>query len=131
MYKSFGGALGVQKLNSATVLIQRHQRRLPHAEYVLHRAGCSQEVDQLLREGWRWNDSRRGYDSRDTFRSGPLDENTSTTVDRSHGSHGFYRLDLRSPAAARSRAEGGASTDAASHRNGKKEKRSHRRQQDL
>jgi len=39
MYKSFGGALGVQELNSATALIQRHQRRLPHAEYVLHRAG--------------------------------------------------------------------------------------------
>ncbi len=26
MYKSFGGALGVQKLNSATALIQRHER---------------------------------------------------------------------------------------------------------
>jgi len=26
----------------------------PLAEYVLHRAGCSQEDDQLLREGWRW-----------------------------------------------------------------------------
>src|SRR3984893_17514574 len=26
-------------------------RRLPHAEYVLHRARCSQEDDQLLREG--------------------------------------------------------------------------------
>src|SRR5713226_8518 len=25
-------------------------RRLPHATYVLHRAGCSQEDDQLLRE---------------------------------------------------------------------------------
>src|SRR5437899_9745176 len=34
---SHGGALGVQKLNSATALIQRQPRRLPHAEYVLHR----------------------------------------------------------------------------------------------
>jgi hypothetical protein len=42
---SRGGALGVQKLNSATPLIQRHQRRLPHGDYVLHRAGCSQEDD--------------------------------------------------------------------------------------
>src|SRR6266404_9277046 len=39
-------------------------RRLPHADYVLHRAGCSQEDDQLLRKGWRWHDSRRRYDSR-------------------------------------------------------------------
>src|SRR5262245_40287710 len=32
---SHGGALGVQKLNSATALIQRQPRRLPHAKYVL------------------------------------------------------------------------------------------------
>src|SRR5258708_1604163 len=37
-------------------------RRLPHADYVLHRAGCSQEDDQLLRKGWQWHDSRRGHD---------------------------------------------------------------------
>jgi hypothetical protein len=49
MYKS-GGALGVQKLNSATTLIQRQPRRLLHAKYVLHRLGCSQENDQLLRD---------------------------------------------------------------------------------
>jgi len=29
--------------------------------------GCSQEDDQLLREGSQWRDSRRGNDSRDTF----------------------------------------------------------------
>src|SRR5260370_36500522 len=40
--------LGVKKLNSATPLIQKQPRRLPHAEYVLHRARCSQENDQLL-----------------------------------------------------------------------------------
>src|ERR1700686_2295297 len=37
-------------------------RRLPHADYVLHRTGCSQEDDQLLREGWQWHDSRRRHD---------------------------------------------------------------------
>jgi hypothetical protein len=42
-------------------------------------------------------------------------------VDGSDGSHRFYRLDLRSPASARSRAEGGASTDAAGHCGGEKE----------
>jgi hypothetical protein len=29
------------------------------ADHVLHRAGCSQEDQQLLRERWRWHDSRR------------------------------------------------------------------------
>src|SRR5437899_8392975 len=72
MYES-GGALGVQKLNSATVLIQRQPRRLPHAKYVLHRLGCSQEKDQLLREGWKWSDSRRRRDSCNTIRSGQMD----------------------------------------------------------
>src|SRR5712692_10765050 len=42
-------------------------RRLPHADYVLHRTGCSQEDDQLLREGWQWHDSRRRYGSRHTL----------------------------------------------------------------
>src|SRR6266852_1313951 len=42
-------------------------RRLPHADYVLHRAGCSQEDDQLLREGWQWHDSRRRFSSRHTL----------------------------------------------------------------
>jgi hypothetical protein len=28
-----------------------------------------------------------------------LDENTATAVDRGDGSHGFYRVNLRSPAA--------------------------------
>jgi hypothetical protein len=37
-------------------------RRLPHADYVLHRRGCSQEDDQLLREGWQWHDSHRRHD---------------------------------------------------------------------
>src|ERR1700730_6698600 len=67
MYKSFGGALGVQKLNSATALIQRHQRRLPHAEYVLHWAGCSQEDDQLLREGWQRPHSRGRFPAATRF----------------------------------------------------------------
>src|SRR6266852_3678770 len=43
-------------------------RELPHANYVLHRAGCSQEDDQLLREGWQWRDFRQRYDPRHTFR---------------------------------------------------------------
>src|SRR6266446_9885069 len=34
-------------------------KEAPHAEYVLPRTGCSQENDQLLREGWKRQRSRR------------------------------------------------------------------------
>src|SRR5260370_23231938 len=88
MYES-GGALGVQKLNSATALIQRQPRRLPHAKYVLHRLGCSQEIDQLLREGCKWSDSCRRRDSCNTIRSGQMDEDSPTAVDGGDGSHLF------------------------------------------
>jgi hypothetical protein len=49
----------------------------------------------------------------------------AAAVDRGDGSHGFYRVDLRSLAAPRRRGEGSASVDAASHRGGEKEERSH------
>ena len=35
--------------------------------YVLHRTGCSQEDDQLLREGRQWHDSLRRIASRHTL----------------------------------------------------------------
>src|SRR6266850_212192 len=60
---SHGGALGVKKLNSATPLIQIQPRRLPHGKYVLHWLGCSQENDQLLREGRQRPHLRRSRDS--------------------------------------------------------------------
>src|ERR1700688_2556919 len=44
MFESFTRALGVQKLNSATALNKRHQRRFAHAEYVLHWAGSAMEA---------------------------------------------------------------------------------------
>src|SRR6266851_1622872 len=61
---SHGGALGVKKLNSATTLIQIEPRRLPHGDYVLHRFGCSQENDRLLREGRQWPYLRSRFDTR-------------------------------------------------------------------
>jgi hypothetical protein len=33
----------------------------------MYYAGCSQEDDQLLREGWQWQGPRRGHDSGHTF----------------------------------------------------------------
>src|SRR5580704_2220976 len=61
----------------------------------------------------------------------PLDKNTTAAVDRGDGSHRFYRVDLRSLAAARLRAEGSTSVDAAGHCGGEKEERPHRREEDL
>src|SRR5712664_1280096 len=127
---SHGGALGVKKLNSATALIQIQPRRLTHGEYVLHRLGCSQENDQLQREGWKRHRSRRRCYSRHTMGSGQMDEDASAAVDSGDGSHHFHRLDLRSSEATCSCPEGGASADVACHRRGQEEKRSHRCPQD-
>src|SRR5882724_1732539 len=90
-------------------------KEAPHAEYVLHRIGCSQENDQLLREGWKRHRSRRRCHSRHTMGSGPMDEDASAAVDSGHGSYDFHRLDLRSSEATCSCPEGGASADVACH----------------
>src|SRR5258708_6934924 len=115
---SHGGALGVKKLNSATALIQIQPRRLPHGDYVLHRFGCSQENDQLLREGRQWPYLRRRLDTRHAIDSGPVDEDASPAVDSGYGSDHLHGLDLRSSQAACRSSEGGASADATSDRGG-------------
>src|SRR6267143_5946098 len=103
-----------KKLNSATALIQIQPRRLPHGDYVLHRFGCSQENDRLLREGRQWPYPRSRFTTRHTSSVGHVDENTSPAVDGGHGSDHLHGLDLRSsPAACRS-SEGGTSADAPS-----------------
>src|SRR5215469_2720520 len=118
------------KLNSA-LADSETPRRLLHGTYVLHRPGCSQADDQLLREGRQWQDSRRGIDSGYPFGSGSLAKNTPTAMECSDGSYVIQRLDLRSPQTACCRPEGGAPPDVAGHRRGEKEERSHRCQQDL
>src|SRR6266853_5799180 len=122
---SHGGALGVKKLNSATALIQIQPRRLTHGDYVLHRFGCSQENDQLLREGRQWTYLCRRFDTRHAIDSGHVDEDASAAVDGGHGSDYFHELDLRSSASARRRSEGGASADATGHRGGQEKERPH------
>src|SRR2546428_10839049 len=69
-------------------------------------------------------------DRSNTLGTGRLDEDASATLDRSHGSNDFHRLDLRSSAPARSAGEGSASADAARHRSGQEGERSHRGRQD-
>jgi len=66
MYKSMEERL-VYKAELSDRADSETPKEAPPAEYVLHRAGCSQEDDQLLREGWQWKDPRRRYDSRHTF----------------------------------------------------------------
>src|ERR1700719_94898 len=89
-----GGALGVQKLNSADADSET-PRRLPHGTYVLHRAGCSQAEDQLLREGQRWQGVLRRIALRHAPGPGRLDENTAAAVERGDGSDHVHRVDLR------------------------------------
>src|SRR3984885_16268175 len=114
MYRSKAGALGVEKLNSADA-DSEIPRRLPHATYVLHRTGCSQAQDQLLREGRQWPDSRRGFDFRHASGPGPLDAIAPAAVERGDGSDDVHGLDLRSSQTSCGRAEGGASADAAGY----------------
>src|SRR5258708_17390004 len=111
---SDGGGLGVKKLNSETALIQIQPRRLPHGDYVLHRFGCSQENDRLLREGRQWADLRSRFDTRYTIRDGYVDENASPGVDGGHGSDHLHGLSLRSSLAACRISERGASAAARS-----------------
>src|SRR5712691_2411445 len=117
-----------KKLNSTGTLIQRTTTEAQ--TYVLHRTGCSQENDQLLRQGCERSGSPGRPDRSNTLGTGRLDEDSSATLDRSHGSNDFHRLDLRSSAPARSAGEGSASADAARHRCGQEEERSHRCRQD-
>src|SRR5438552_13378744 len=98
--------------------------------YVLHRTGCSQEDDQLLRQGCKRSGSPRRRSWGNSLGTGRLDEDASATLDHSDGSNDFHRLDLRSPAPARAAGEGSASADAARHRCGQEEERSHRCRQD-
>ena len=64
--------------------------------HVLHRVGYSQENDQLLREGQRWPDLLRRFDTSDAMELRTVDEDASTAVDGGDGSDHVYGLDLRS-----------------------------------
>src|SRR2546425_1287824 len=80
--------------------------------YVLHRTGCSQEDDPLLRQGCERSGSPGRPGRSDTVGTGGLDEESSATLDGGDGSNDFHRLDLRSSAAACSAGESSASPDA-------------------
>src|SRR5204862_6475914 len=125
-----GGARGVEKAELNGNVDSDYDHGGSSRTYVLHRARCSQEDDQLLRQGCERSGSpgRQGWGN--TLGTGRLDESASATLDDGDGSHDFHLLHLRPSTAASSAGDGSASGDAASHRSGQDEKRSDRRRQD-
>src|SRR5205823_6422366 len=98
--------------------------------YVLHRTGCSQEDDQLLRQGYERSGSPGRKSWCDTLGTGHLDEDSSAALDSCDGSNDLHRVDLRSSPPTCTRGKGGPSADAACHCSGQEEERSGRCQQD-
>src|ERR1700733_9790139 len=127
---SRGGARGVTKAELSATLIQRTTSEAPQRRHVLHRTGCSQEDDQLLREGCGWSCAPGRQDRIDPARTGCLDPDVTSTPDDGHGSDDLHRLDLRLPASACREGEGGPSADAAGHRRIQEEERPDRCRQD-
>src|SRR5881275_3704143 len=105
-----------KKLNSTGTLIQRTTTEAPqgHMYYIgpdVHKKTISYCVKDASGQV-----HQEGQIRSNTLGTGRLDEDASATLDRSHGSNDFHRLDLRSSAPARSAGEGSASADAARHR---------------
>jgi len=83
--------------------------------YVLHRTRCTQEDDQLLREGRGWPCAPGGQDCINSPRTGRVDWDYAAAPHDRHGSNDLHRVDLRPSASARREAEGGAPADAQSY----------------
>src|SRR5438132_12594493 len=120
------GARGVEKaeLNGNVDSDYNHGGSL--RTYVLHRIGCTQEDDQLLRQGCEWSSSPGRQAWGNAPRAGHLDESASAALDCGHGSDHLHRLALRSSEGARSGSEGRASADVAGDRRIQEEERSDR-----
>src|SRR5437016_3505350 len=100
---SLGGARGVEKAELNGNVDSDNNHGGSSRTYVLHRTGCSQEDDQLLRQGRERSGSagRQGWGNAMGTRR--LDEDASANLDGGDGSrHHFHRLDLRSSASTRS-----------------------------
>src|SRR5438067_10026785 len=108
-----GGARGVQKAELNGNVDSENNHGGSSRTYVLHRVRCSQEDDQLLRQGCEraGSQGRQGWGN--ALGTGRLDEHASATLDRGDGSHDFHGLDLRSSTSTRAAGEGSASADAA------------------
>src|SRR5579864_5729067 len=111
-----GGARGVQSAELSGDADSENNHGGSSRTYVLHRTGCSQEDDQLLRQGCERSGSPGRKSWGDTLGTGHLDEDSSAALDSCDGSNDLHRLDLRPSAPACETGEGGVSTDAARYR---------------
>src|SRR5271166_3799926 len=102
----------------------------PHRDYVLHWTGCSQEDDQLLREGRSWPCAPGRLGWIDSPRTGWLDPDDAAAAHDRHGSDDLYLVDLRPPASSCREDKGRASGDAKGDRGGQEKERQDRCQQD-
>src|SRR5436305_13209988 len=75
------GARGVEKAELNGNVDSDNNHGGSSRTYVLHRTGCSQEDDQLLRQGCEWSSSPGRKARSNALRAGPLDENSSATLD--------------------------------------------------
>ena len=91
-----GGARGVEKAELNGNVDSDNNHGGSSRTYVLHRARCSQENDQLLRQGCERSGSPGGQGWGNALGARRLDEDGSVALDSGDGSHDFNRLDLRS-----------------------------------
>src|SRR5437762_10140459 len=89
---SLGGARGVEKAELNGNVDSDNNHGGSSRTYVLHRTGCSQEDDQLLRQGCKRSGSpgRQGWGNAMGTRR--LDKDSSSALDRGDGSNDFHRL---------------------------------------
>src|SRR5713101_2697953 len=80
-----GGARGVEKAELNGNVDSDNNHGGSSRTYVLHRTRCSQEDDQLLRQGCEWSGSpgRQGWGN--TMGTGRLDEDASAALDGGDG----------------------------------------------
>src|SRR6266498_573278 len=94
------GARGVQKAELSGDADSENNHGGSSRTYVLHRTGCSQEDDQLLRQGCERSGSPGRKSWCDTLGTGCVDEDSSAALDGGDGGNDFHWLDLRSSAPA-------------------------------
>src|SRR3989442_14760487 len=76
-----GGARGVEKAELNGNVDSENNHGGSSRTYVLHRAGCSQEDEQLLRQGCEWSSSPGRQAWGNAPRAGHLDENSAAALD--------------------------------------------------
>src|SRR5207244_4827020 len=110
------GARGVEKAELNGNVDSDNNHGGSSRTYVLHRAGCSQEDDQLLRQGCEWSSSPGRQAWGNAPRAGHLDENSAAALDGGDGGNDLHRLALRSSPSACDTDYSRASTNAARDR---------------